>query len=233
MAEASGGIFSKEYSHEFQVPTTSGEDIIYFCPKGDFAQNKEIAEKKEGEKCPNCGAVLKEAKTIEVGNIFALGTKYSEPMKAWFADKNGAKKPIIMGCYGIGLGRLMGAVVEVFHDEKGIIWPEEIAPFKVHLICLEGKETEKKIKATADEIYQDLQSKGIEVLYDEREMKTAGEKFSDADLIGIPYRAVISEKTGTDKIELKKRNEDQCKISEQKRFCKSCWINFLDYFHKT
>ena len=134
VAEASGGIFSKEFSHEFQVPTSAGEDIIYFCPTGDFSQNKEIAERKTGDKCPKCGKPIEEAKTIEVGNIFALGTKYSEPMKAHFVDKNGSKKPIIMGCYGIGLGRVMGAAVEVHHDEKGIIWPEEIAPFKAHLV---------------------------------------------------------------------------------------------------
>ncbi len=220
IAEASGGVFSKEYSHEFQIPTAAGEDLVYFCPKGDFAQNKEIASRKTGENCPSCGSTLEEAKTIEVGNIFTLGTKYSEPMKAFFAGENSSKSPIIMGCYGIGPSRVMGAAVEVYHDDNGITWPEEIAPFKVHLILLEGKQAGKKIKVAADEVYQDLQAKGIEVLYDEREEKTAGEKFADADLIGIPCRAVISEKTGTDKIELKKRGEVNAKLISKKDFIK-------------
>ncbi|MDP3051883.1 MAG: His/Gly/Thr/Pro-type tRNA ligase C-terminal domain-containing protein, partial [bacterium] len=144
--------------------------------------------------------------------IFALGTKYSEPMKAHFVDKNGSKKPIIMGCYGIGLGRVMGTAVEVHHDEKGIIWPEEIAPFKAHLVILDAKDN-KKIKDTAEAIYQDLQAKGVAVLYDEREGKTAGEKFADADLIGIPYRVVISKKTfAENKIELKNRSENKTQL---------------------
>lgn len=212
VAEASGGTFSKVYSHEFQVETEGGEDVVYFCPKGDFAQNREIAKVKSGEKCPKCGAVLKEAKTIEVGNTFTLGTKYSASMKALFADKNGSKKPIIMSCYGLGPSRLMGAVVEVCHDDEGIIWPEEIAPFKAHLIRLEGKGNEK-IKDTAEEIYQDLQKIGIEVLYDEREDVTAGEKFADADLIGIPYRLVISEKTLKQNcVEIKRRDEKKINL---------------------
>ena len=155
-----------------------------------------------------------------MGNIFTLGTKYSNPMKAMFIDKNSSKKPIIMGCYGIGPSRLIGAIVEVHHDDKGIIWPEAIAPFKVHLIVIEGKE-DKKIKDTADKLYQDLQAKGVEVLYDEREGKTAGEKFADADLIGIPYRAVISKKTlKENKIELKKRDEEKTKLINEEEFIK-------------
>lgn len=212
VAEASGGTFSKVYSHEFQVPTKGGEDVIYFCPNGDFSQNREIAERKSGEKCPKCGAILKEAKTIEVGNIFTLGTKYSAPMKALFTDKDGSKKPVIMSCYGIGPSRVMGAIAEVYHDKNGIIWPEETAPFKIHLVPLESK-NEARIEATAEKIYQDLQEKGVEVLYDERKNMTAGEKFADADLIGIPYRLLISEKTiGQDCAEIKKRDEDKIKL---------------------
>ena len=125
-----------------------------------------------------------------------------------------------MGSYGIGVSRVMGAVSEIHHDDKGIIWPEAIAPFKVHLILIENKEN-KKIKDTADKLYQDLQKKGVEVLYDEREGKTAGEKFADADLIGIPYRAVISEKTlKEDKIELKKREEDKAQLMSEGDFIK-------------
>ena len=221
ITEASGGIFSKEYSHEFQVPTSAGEDTIYFCSSGDFSQNREIAEKKTGDKCSKCGRIIKEAKTIEVGNIFILGTKYSDPMKAYFSDKNGSKKPIIMGCYGIGLGRVMGTAVEVYHDDKGIIWPEEIAPFKVHLINLRSQISNLKIKETSDKIYEDLQSKGIAVLYDEREGKTAGEKFADADLIGIPYRLVISEKTlGKNCVEVKERGKEKINLIKIKDLSK-------------
>ncbi len=212
IAEAGGGTFTNDYTHEFQIPTEAGEDAIVFCSKGDYARNREIADRKKGNKCPKCGAILKYAKTIEVGNIFPLATRFSEPMGVYFIDKNGKKKPVIMGCYGIGPSRVMGAVVEVYHDKNGIVWPDEIAPFKVHLILLENNRN-KKIKDTADKIYQDLQKKGIEVLYDEREKKTAGEKFADADLIGIPLRAVISEKTlKQDAVELKKRDEQKVKL---------------------
>jgi prolyl-tRNA synthetase len=212
VCEAGGGIFTKECTHEFQIPTEAGEDTIIFCEKCDFAKNKEIAEKKAGDKCPKCGTALKEAKTIEVGNIFPLGTRFSEPMAINFIDKNGDKRPVIMGCYGIGPSRVMGAVVEVHHDENGIIWPEEIAPFKAHLICFGGKGN-KKIKNTAEEIYQDLQKGGIEVLYDERQDVTIGEQFADADLIGIPYRLVISEKTlRQNSVEIKKRDKQNINL---------------------
>lgn len=212
VTEASGGIFSKEYSHEFQVLADSGEDIIYFCPGGDFSQNKELTGPGAGGKCPVCGKVLKEASAIEVGNIFTLGTKYSEPMKAEFLDEKGRKKPVVMSCYGIGPSRVMGAIVEVSHDAKGIIWPKEAAPFDVHLVRLDGGGS-REIKDTADKIYQDLQKKGVEVLYDEREDKSAGEKFNDADLIGIPLRLVISEKTlQKDCIEIKRRDDQKIKL---------------------
>ncbi len=212
VTEASGGIFSKEYSHEFQVLADSGEDTIYFCPNGDFSQNKELNGPKLGEKCPVCGKILKEAGAIEVGNIFTLGIKYSEPMKAEFLDEKGKKKPVIMSCYGIGPSRVMGTIVEIYHDDKGIIWPEEVSPFRIHLIRL-ASEGNKKIKDTADKIYQDLQKKGVEVLYDEREGKSAGEKFHDADLIGIPLRLVISEKTLKQNcVEVKKRDDKKIKL---------------------
>jgi len=194
---ASGGLIAK-YSHEFQVFTEVGEDTIFYCEKCDFAQNKEIAEVKEGDKCPNCDGEIKMAHGIELGNIFSLKSKYSEPMKATYADKNGAKKVIIMGCYGIGITRTMGALVEVSHDDFGLIWPESVAPYRAVLIDLTGK---------ADSIYEKLVQAGIEMLYDDRAVP-AGVKFSDADLLGIPYRLVVSEKTG-DQIEIKKRTEKE------------------------
>ena len=214
VAEAGGGTFTNDYTHEFQIPTEAGEDAFVFCPKGDYARNREIADRKKGDKCPKCGAILKDVKTIEVGNIFPLSTRFSEPMAVNFIDKNGEKKPVIMGCYGIGPSRVMGAAVEVHHDENGIVWPDEIAPFRTHLIKISNLKSQiSKIDEFSDKIYQDLQKKDVEVLYDDRGEKTAGEKFADADLIGIPWRLVISEKTlKQDAVELKKRDEQKVKL---------------------
>jgi len=207
---ASGGSFSK-YSHEYQTETDSGEDIIYVCKKCSAAINKEI--KDQMSVCPNgsCGSTeFEEKKAVEVGNIFKLGTKYSLPFDLMFKDKDGKENPVIMGCYGLGLSRIMGAVVEVNNDEKGIIWPEKIAPFLVHLIQIENT---SKVKSAADKVYQNLQRENIEVLYDDRETKSVGEKFIESDLIGIPYRIVVSEKTlGKDSVELKRRDENGFKL---------------------
>jgi prolyl-tRNA synthetase len=212
---ASGGTFSK-YSHEFQMVTDAGEDIIYICNKCKTAINKEI--KAENPACPNCSSdSFQEKKAVEVGNIFKLGTKYSLPFDLKFKDKDGAEKPVLMGCYGIGLGRGMGAVVEANHDEKGIVWPKEIAPFLVHLISI----SEGKIKATAEKIYQDLNKNGVKVLYDDRQDKSAGEKFAEADLIGIPYRVVVSEKTLLkNSVELKERSKNSVKLIKTKDLIK-------------
>jgi len=200
---ASGGTFSK-YSHEYQVITKSGEDIIYICKKCKLAINKEI--KNEIKKCPNCnGFSFEQEKAVEVANIFKLGDKYSLPFDLKFQDKDAKEKPVIMGCYGIGLGRLMAVVVETNNDKNGIIWPKEVAPFQVHLIQIEKNQ---KVKKAAEELYQDLQKEKIEVLYDDRIDKTAGEKFAEADLIGIPVRLVVSEKTlKNNSVELKNRDK--------------------------
>jgi len=200
---ASGGSFSK-YSHEYQAVAESGEDIIYICNNCQLAVNKEI--KSEIKKCPDCNqSKFDQKKAVEVGNMFQLGDKYSLPFELKFQDKKSKEKPVIMGCYGIGLGRLMAAAVEVNHDNKGIIWPEEIAPFNIHLIQIENN---KKVKQAAQKVYMDLQKKGVEVLYDDRVDKTAGEKFAEADLIGIPIRLVVSEKTlKNNSVELKNRDK--------------------------
>ncbi|MEK7558225.1 MAG: aminoacyl--tRNA ligase-related protein [Patescibacteria group bacterium] len=202
----SGGTFSK-YSHEFQTLAPAGEDTIYLCEKCKMAVNKEIHT--EEKSCPGCGgSKLKEERAIEVGNIFELKTKYSEPFNLTFKDKEGNEKPVIMGCYGIGLGRLMGAIVEVMSDERGIVWPDSVAPYQVHLIELSGEKSD--IKKEADNLYSVLQKEGITVLYDERKGTSAGEKFADADLIGIPYRAVVSEKSiASGGIELKGRKDQK------------------------
>ncbi len=193
---ASGGTFSK-YSHEFQTATSAGEDTIYICSKCSLAVNKEI--KPEVKTCPECsGKDFREEKAIEVGNIFKLGTKYSAPFDLAVKDEKGEKKTLIMGCYGIGLGRLMGTVAEVYSDEKGLSWPESVAPFAVHLLSLNKNEE-------AEKLYNELTEKGVEVLYDDREA-SAGEKFADADLIGISYQLIISEKTlEENKVEIKNR----------------------------
>ncbi|MDD2680664.1 MAG: His/Gly/Thr/Pro-type tRNA ligase C-terminal domain-containing protein [Patescibacteria group bacterium] len=200
---ASGGTFAK-YSHEFQTLTESGEDLIYICDKCRLAVNKEIIA--DQSTCPKCGSKdLREEKAVEVGNIFKLGTKYSAPFDLSYSTQEGKKELVVMGCYGMGLSRVMGTVVEACHDDKGIVWPENIAPFKVHLVSLKENEA-------AEKIYQTLQAAGVEVLYDDRDL-SAGEKFADADLIGCPYRILVSKKTlALDSIELKKRNEEESQI---------------------
>lgn len=206
ITEASGVGFIKGFAHEFQVLAKGGEDTIIFCPRRHFSQNKEIAKFKEGDACPVCKRRLKQGKSIEVGNIFPLGTKYSKAMKAYFIDKDGKRKLMIMGCYGLGPSRIMGAIVEVHHDGKGIIWPKEVAPFQIHLINLNSNNS--KVCKTSDRIYQNLQKKGLEVLYDDRAEKTPGEKLVEADLIGLPLRVVVSERTlAKNAAELKKRDE--------------------------
>lgn len=206
--EASGGAFSDK-SHEFQVITPAGEDEIIYCPGGDFSANVEISPVREGKQCDLGHGPLKRAKTIEVGNIFPLGTRFSEAFGAYFTDRDGSRKPIVMGSYGIGVGRLMGTIVEVFHDDHGIIWPEEVAPYQIHLIHLRGVHSAtSKVEKFAIEVYEKLKGARIDVLYDDREDVSVGEKFADADLIGIPVRLIVSEKTG-DKIEWKRREKEK------------------------
>lgn len=205
VVEASGGVFTKNTTHEFQVISPVGEDTIYYCQNCDFAQNKEVFEGKEGDSCPRCGGKIIEGRSIEVGNIFPFGTeKYAQMMKVSFKDKNGKEELVHFASYGIGSTRLMGTLVEVFHDERGVIWPESVAPYQVHLVGLDLED--KEIQAKAEKIYKLLEAEGVEILFDDRLGVSAGEKFADADLIGIPYRVVISKKT-EDKLEVKKRNE--------------------------
>ena len=209
MTFASGGIFSK-YSHEFQTITPAGEDTIYVDEASSVAVNKEVFN---DEVLKNLGLEkdkLVEQRAIEVGNIFELKDRFSKPFDLSFTDPKGKKHTIIMGCYGIGLGRLMGTVVETLSDDKGIIWPQSIAPFQLHLLAL-GDDGE--VVAEADKIYESLSKSNIEVLFDDRRETSAGEKFADADLLGIPWRAVISSRSLKEGgIELKKRTEEKGKI---------------------
>ena len=187
---ASGGSFSK-YSHEFQTLSEAGEDLIYVCEKCHIAVNKEIIS--EQNKCPDCSNdKLIEKKAIEVGNIFSLGTRFSDVLDLLYSDEKGEKKSVVMGSYGIGLGRLMGTIVESLADEKGIIWPVSVAPFVVHV--LEIADGVGKVKKAREEILNKLEIAGIEVLCDDRDIR-AGEKFADSDLLGLPLRVIISEKT--------------------------------------
>ncbi len=203
VTEASGGVFTDKRTHEFQVLADGGEDVIYFCNKCSWGQNKEIFEGKTGRTCPSCrkGKMI-EAKSIEVGNIFPLGTWYAERMRVYYTDKDGKKKPVWFGSYGIGPTRVMGTLVEVSHDDKGIIWYPQVAPFDVHLIELPGGNGKK--------VCENLKEEGIDVLWDDREVP-AGEKFADADLIGIPVRLVVSDKTG-EKIEWKERTSEKVEL---------------------
>ena len=204
---ASGGSFAK-FSHEFQTITGAGEDTIYLDENKGIAVNKEVYTDEVLEALDLNKESLIEKRAIEVGNIFSLGTKYSAPLDLKYKDEKGEDKLVVMGSYGIGLGRLMGTIVEVLSDEKGIVWPESVAPFQAHLLVLGDKKLDE-----ANKIYQDLQKAGVEVLFDDRIDMSAGEKFADADLLGMPYRLVVSERSLKEgDIELKKRTEEKGKI---------------------
>lgn len=201
---ASGGSFSK-FSHEFQTIASVGEDTVYIDEDSNIAINKEVYNDEVIAELKLNKENLVEKRGVEVGNIFSLGTKFSEPFDLKYRNENGEEKLVVMGSYGIGLGRLMGTIVEVLSDDKGIIWPESVAPFKAHLLDFGG--------SGAGELYSDLQKAGVEVLYDERDA-SPGEKMKDADLIGIPWRLVVSEKTGG-KVEVKKRNEKDSRLMDR------------------
>lgn len=220
--KASGGVFTKELTDEFQVLSDAGEDEIFYCPSGHFAENREITKKKEGDKCPLCDQKIKRSKAIEVGNIFKFGTVYAEKMNMYYTDEKGNKKPVYLGSYGVGITRTMAAVCEVSHDDTGIIWPKSIAPYQAQLIGISNQEI---VISQAEEVYQELTKAGVEVLFDDRtdlpagRQVSAGEKFADCDLIGIPVRLVVSEKTlglrsgrAGDKIEWKERKSDKTEI---------------------
>lgn len=210
LVEAAGGVFTDNTTHEFQVLSDAGEDTVYYCEKCDFAQNKEIATIKEEDNCPKCGSKIKSSKAIETGNIFRFGTTYSEKMNVSFTDAKGARQFPFLGSYGIGVTRVLGTLVELYHDDRGIVWPESTSPYQVHLIELD---------AETSSLYEKLMKEGIEVLFDDRPDVSAGEKFADADLIGIPNRLVVSKKTG-EKVEWKKRNKTDIKLLDASEIIK-------------
>lgn len=221
VTEALGGMFTQNMSHEFSVPTSAGEDELVYCTECDFTQNVEVV-KKEHKECPKCKAEVKITKAIEVGNIFDLGYKYAEKFDLKYVDETDKKNLVHMGCYGIGTSRLIGAIVEIHNDEKGIVWPESVCPFQVHLSNLSPSK-----RAFADLLYRSLQTEGIDVLYDDRDNVTPGEKFAVADLIGVPVRLVTSERA-KDTVEIKLRDSDK-----MRHLSPSEIINHLkDYFVK-
>ncbi len=214
---ASGGAFSK-YSHEFQTVSSAGEDLIYVHEEKGIAINKEVLTDVILTDLGISKDDLVEKKSIEVGNIFKLGTRFSESLGLTYTDETGNAIPVVMGSYGIGPSRLMGTIVELLGDEKGIVWPEEVAPFRVHLVIL-GNSPE--VAVAGDLFYEKLKTLGVETLYDDRELRP-GEKFADSDLIGIPTRVVISEKTlQSGKLEVKKRTATEAEMMEEEEFLRS------------
>ena len=200
--KAAGGAFTGNTTHEFQVVSSVGEDVIYVCAECRYAENKEITKLKAGDACSQCRGVVEEKTAIEVGNIFPLGTKYSDAfnlIKITLAS--GKKQSVVMGSYGIGISRLMGTIAEIHHDAAGLVWPASVAPFTVHLLDL------TKSGTAAQEAYEALQKEAVAVLWDDREA-SAGEKLASADVLGIPLRVVVSEKTAG-KIEIKKRDSKE------------------------
>lgn len=208
VTEASGGSFSEKISYEFMVLTDVGEDNILYCPNCDFCVNAEIAKEKVSSKCPKCAkGSLKEAVASEVGNVFDLGQKYGKDFGLSFTAKDGLKQFPVMGCYGLGISRVMGTIVEKHSDVRGIIWPESVSPFAAHLIDLNDPGSSQEAKRVYDQLTK--AGEGIDVLWDDRENVSAGEKFADADLIGIPVRLVVSKKVGEGKVEWKARAEQK------------------------
>jgi prolyl-tRNA synthetase len=213
MTFATGGSFSK-FSHEFQTVTSAGEDLIYVDEKKHIAVNKDVLDDTVLKDLGLKRSDLVEKKAVEVGNIFNLGTKFSDALGLTYVTESGEKKPVIMGSYGLGPGRIMGTIVEVLADEAGIVWPSSVAPFSVHLILVDGKDG--KAKKEADKLYTTLTAKGVEVLYDDRDMRP-GEKFADSDLIGIPLRVVVSDKSlEKGGYEIKERTSDEASILAEK-----------------
>ena len=205
---ASGGSFSK-YSHEFQTLSEAGEDTIYLSREKNMAINKEVFTDDVLAELGLDRNELEEVKGIEVGNIFSLGTKFSAPFGLTLGDEDGEQRTVIMGCYGLGVSRVMGTIAELLSDEKGLVWPINIAPAAVCLVRL-GESSQ--VAQAADKLYERLSQSGIEVLYDDRDQR-AGEKFADADLTGIPYRLVISDKTiESGRYELKGRTDGEARL---------------------
>ncbi len=211
MTVASGGDFTPNFSHEFQTLVDVGEDVIYLDRKNNIAYNKEVVNDETAKKLGVDFSTMEQVSACEVGNIFPLDTKYTEVLNYTYTDKDGTEKFPYMGCYGIGPSRIIGVVTEKLADEKGLVWPESIAPFSVHLLSL-AKDRESETYKKAEELYDALVQANVEVLFDDRE-EGVGSKFADSDLIGIPMRVVVSDKSLlAGGVEIKERKSDASEI---------------------
>jgi prolyl-tRNA synthetase len=209
ITEADSGVMGGKVSHEFMVEAPLGEDVVCFCPQCKSAK----ASKGDLSLCSNCNINMNQVNTIEVGHIFKLGTKYSQALGAVFSDNSGQLKSLIMGCYGIGVSRLISAIIEQNNDANGILWPKEVAPFRIILLPLDVNNPE--IMQVANNLYQELEAGGLDVLFDDRDER-AGVKFKDADLIGVPISIVIGKKSIEEKnIELRIRKDKSTKMVPQ------------------
>jgi len=213
---ASGGMFS-QYSHEFQTLTEAGEDTIYLDRKKKIAVNEEVYNNQVLGDLGLNRDELEEVKAAEVGNIFTLAEKFSGPLNLEYSDDNGQVQTVFMGSYGIGPSRLVGVITELLADERGLVWPKNISPFDVYIVQLGSDDA---ISHAAAEVVASLEAQGLEVLHDDRDA-TAGEKFNDADLLGIPYRVVISKKTiEADCYEVKRRTDADSQMIEKEKLIK-------------
>ena len=185
---ADGGYFTDKFSDEFQTLTEVGEDTIYVDEQKRFAVNKEVMNDETLQKLGLSRDSLVEKRAVEVGNIFPLESKYSDALGLYYVDENGERQSVVMGCYGIGISRVMGVIAEKFADDKGLVWPENIAPAKVYIVQIG-----EAARVVADELYAELMAKGIETIYDDRDERP-GAKFADAELMGIPYRVTVSDR---------------------------------------
>ncbi len=203
IVEADSGAMGGSISHEFMVESPIGEDAIAACPACGYRGALPTDFSEGGAACPKCKKALVKKAALEIGHVFQLGTKYSNSLNAVFLDEDGKQKPMIMGCYGIGVSRLIAAVIECLHDEKGIVWPVEIAPFQVEVLPLQV--TDASVMDLAEKFYKSLRNCGLEALLDDRD-ESAGRKFNDAELIGIPYAIVVGKRGAAEGIvELKDR----------------------------
>jgi prolyl-tRNA synthetase len=208
---AGGGDFTKDFSHEFQTLVEAGEDIVYVDRKNKIAYNKEVVTEENTKRLSVDFDSLEQVKACEVGNIFPLGTKFTKAFDYTYTDEEGKQAEVYMGCYGIGPSRLMGVVTEKFADEKGLVWPASIAPFSMHLIVI-SKDQNSEAAKIAEDLYKKLTDAHVEVLFDDRG-EQAGSKFADSDLIGIPMRVVVSEKSlEKGGVEIKERKSETSEI---------------------
>ena len=211
ITDADSGVMGGKVSHEFMAPSPLGEDMVLFCSKCKLTW----AFNEEQQVCPNCNLKINRINTTEIGHIFKLGTKYSQAMQANFSDKSGQLQPLVMGCYGIGVSRLISAIIEQHNDADGIIWPKEVAPFEIIILPLDV--TNASVMQAANSLYQELGAKGLDVLFDDRDER-AGVKFKDADLTGIPVSIVIGKKSIEEKnIELRIRKDKSIQLLPQEK----------------